>query len=202
MKKPIKGLQECRHQLRECEQVIFSSIIHQLARIGRYVDAEELDFIPFGEEVSPYIEGFSLRQYAGQNIPEVKTSFADIDDKELIEFLSDGEVSHDDLINLLEMLSQIRSKTGEEGSFLVPVEDKYISFEAHDRDCWICTCGNYAEAEGFYPCDRDGNVIEPVTDSWWDELYRCERCGRVIDQRDHRVLGRNENPEREEEEAE
>lgn len=195
--KIIKGVQECRSQLQECEQMIFTSIIHQLTRIGHPVDIREFDFNPFGDQVSPYIEGFSLRHYDSQNGPIVQISIADADSKDLIDFISDGEMSHNDIILLLELLTRIFDAGGHKGSYLIPLEDKYISFEAHDRDCWICTCGNTPDGDGFYTCDRNGNLIEATTDSGWDELYRCERCGRVIEARDHRVLGINLNPQSE-----
>jgi len=195
---PIKGVQECRHQLQELEQVIFKSLVHQMSRIKRPVDIAELDFIPFSDEVSPYIESISLEKYGKSFVPMVHTSYADIDTKDLFSFICDGELSHDGLLQLLEMLARLPGPQGKPGSFLMPVKGEMIRHYKPDWDCWECICGNHAEDDGFYTCDRDGNLIEATTDSWWDELYRCERCGRVIDQRNHQVLGINENPDREE----
>jgi YD repeat-containing protein len=195
--KPIKGVQECAHQLQELEQVIFKSLMHQLTRIGRPVDVEELDFIPFSDQVSDYIESISLEQRDKWTIPVVRTSFADIHIKDLKSFLYDGEMSHQDLLDLLELLTHLSDPAGKPGSFLKPIQGVAISYHKSDRDQWKCICGNHPESDGFYTCDRDGNLIEATTDSWWDELYRCDRCGRVIDQRTHVVLGINENPEQE-----
>ncbi len=55
-------------------------------------------------------------------------------------------------------------------------EDLYIN-EAGDDD-WTCLCGNTSHTDGFHPCDADGNDVEP--DNYWSEIYRCDRCGRII----------------------
>ncbi len=66
----------------------------------------------------------------------------------------------------------------------------------------MCLCGNDAPNEGFDMSDADGTVIDPpgtVDDdgnernaAGWDGIhYRCGRCGRIIDQRDGRVVGRH-----------
>lgn len=49
-------------------------------------------------------------------------------------------------------------------------------------DGWLCTCGNTADSDGFYPSVH-GVVVEPVKDGPWDgREYLCERCGRIFDQ--------------------
>ncbi|MNR68774.1 hypothetical protein D3C85_1935450 [compost metagenome] len=49
---------------------------------------------------------------------------------------------------------------------------------------------------GFYACDEDGDLIEPGNE--WEYLYRCEYCGRVINDRNLQVIGINLNPNNEE----
>lgn len=46
-------------------------------------------------------------------------------------------------------------------------------------DQWVCECGNYAEAEGFHPCNDAGEDMEPNIGSGWVDTYRCDRCGIV-----------------------
>ena len=43
---------------------------------------------------------------------------------------------------------------------------------------WRCLCGNVASSEGFHPCDVRGDSMEP--EPGWEDLYRCDRCGRII----------------------
>lgn len=47
-------------------------------------------------------------------------------------------------------------------------------------DNYVCVCGNRPDTDGFYPCDSDGNDLEPVLDGLWDGLYRCDRCRVVL----------------------
>ncbi len=47
---------------------------------------------------------------------------------------------------------------------------------------WTCLCGNVALEDGFYPCDAEGNVVEPTPQEWTTNLYRCDRCHRKINQ--------------------
>lgn len=63
-----------------------------------------------------------------------------------------------------------------------------------DRDAWLCICGNTPTSDGFYPCDEDGNEMEPSKGSGWNGLYVCGRCGRVINQETLEVVGRNPQP--------
>lgn len=43
-----------------------------------------------------------------------------------------------------------------------------------------CTCGNTTHTDGFYPCDKNGNEIEPTKE--WNGLYVCGRCGKIHDE--------------------
>jgi hypothetical protein len=49
------------------------------------------------------------------------------------------------------------------------------------NDFFHCVCGNTDDDCGFYPCDPDGNEVEPTIECWPDDLYCCDRCGRIID---------------------
>jgi Zn-finger protein len=66
-----------------------------------------------------------------------------------------------------------------------------ITFEADDQDAWICFCGNTPRSAGFYPCDLNGNIVEPTEKDWKTDLYVCDDCGRIIDYKTLKVVGRN-----------
>lgn len=55
------------------------------------------------------------------------------------------------------------------------IEIKIIGSDEIDEH--ICECGNTVMDAGFYPCDIDGNTVEP-TESW-QGLYKCENCGAM-----------------------
>lgn len=57
-----------------------------------------------------------------------------------------------------------------------------IKTEPGVEDGWICVCGNTPADHGFYPCDPNGNEMEPLLDSDWTNLYVCSKCGRIINQ--------------------
>lgn len=59
---------------------------------------------------------------------------------------------------------------------------EHIAHEAQDPDAWVCLCGNTPVADGFFPCDLDGRLVEPTPREWTTSTYRCERCGRIINQ--------------------
>lgn len=49
-------------------------------------------------------------------------------------------------------------------------------------DEWHCRCGNQSHTDGFYPCLRNGQFVEPTEEKWTDgDLHRCERCGAIIE---------------------
>jgi hypothetical protein len=56
---------------------------------------------------------------------------------------------------------------------------EHIKHEAGNSEAWICICSNRPDCDGFYPCDKDGNEIEPDK-SWIEPLYVCAGCGRII----------------------
>ena len=71
---------------------------------------------------------------------------------------------------------------------------EFITHEAGSAEAWICLCGNDPVSDGFYPCDANGNEMEPLIGSDWDNLYVCARCGRVINQDTLEVVGQNPQP--------
>lgn len=66
---------------------------------------------------------------------------------------------------------------------------EFIQHEPDDETAWICLCGNTPDSDGFTQCDRNGATVEPMEQSDWSGLYRCERCLRIIDQSDRMVVG-------------
>ena len=69
-----------------------------------------------------------------------------------------------------------------------------INTEVGNDEAWICACGNTAESDGFSPCNRDGRRVEPTPEDWFDDLYHCDRCGRIIDQATRAVVARASVP--------
>lgn len=67
---------------------------------------------------------------------------------------------------------------------------EYIIDESDKGIDWLCICGNTPGGHGFFPCDMDGNKMEPVIGSFWNDLYVCDRCDRVINQETLEVVGR------------
>ncbi|HEY0105105.1 MAG TPA: hypothetical protein VGB91_03405, partial [Rhizomicrobium sp.] len=57
-----------------------------------------------------------------------------------------------------------------------------------DETAWVCLCGNTPDGDGFAACNADGLEIEPAVRSGWDGLYVCNRCGRIVDQKDLSVV--------------
>ena len=47
------------------------------------------------------------------------------------------------------------------------------------EDDITCPCGNTPRSDGFYPCDADGNQMEPTDGGGWDGLYVCPVCHRL-----------------------
>lgn len=66
-----------------------------------------------------------------------------------------------------------------------------ITHEALDKDAWHCICGNMPDQDGFFPCDKQGNEIEPV-EEWAKQgsLYVCAGCKRIIDPETLEVVSR------------
>lgn len=69
-----------------------------------------------------------------------------------------------------------------------------ITHEEGNEEAWVCVCGNTPCGDGFYPCDRDGNEMEPVIGSDWENLYVCAGCGRIINMETLEIVGQNLKP--------
>lgn len=51
-----------------------------------------------------------------------------------------------------------------------------------------CSCGNKSHLAGFYPCNDNGEYVEPIA-SEWDDLYKCDRCGQIFRQVGYNARG-------------
>jgi len=63
--------------------------------------------------------------------------------------------------------------------------NEHITHEASNP--WICICHNQPDYYGFYPCEREGNEVEPV--EGWQGLYVCGDCGRIIKASSLEIVG-------------
>ena len=54
-------------------------------------------------------------------------------------------------------------------------------------DAWVCICGNKPHLLGFYPCDAEGDALEP--DGSASDLVYCDQCRRIIAQMTGTVIG-------------
>ncbi|MEO5644449.1 MAG: hypothetical protein ABIQ40_01995 [Bacteroidia bacterium] len=66
-----------------------------------------------------------------------------------------------------------------------------IKHQANNDEALICICKNTTSESGFYPCNEEGNEIEPTKASGWNGLYVCADCGRIIDSETLEVVGEN-----------
>ena len=69
---------------------------------------------------------------------------------------------------------------------------EFLTHEPGNEEAWECVCGNTPVSDGFFPCDSNGDEVEPV-EGQWDDLYVCARCGRIIQQGTLEVVDRNPN---------
>jgi hypothetical protein len=44
-------------------------------------------------------------------------------------------------------------------------------------------------SDGFFPCDSEGEEVEPTLEEWTSNWYVCARCGRIINQDTLEVVG-------------
>jgi hypothetical protein len=80
----------------------------------------------------------------------------------------------------------------EKSCIMKTIAAEYVVLEEPgNEDSWRCVCGNHHNAQGFFPCDKEGNQREP--DKGWENLYVCDNCGRIIDQFSLRVVGCSPN---------
>jgi Zn-finger protein len=54
---------------------------------------------------------------------------------------------------------------------------KIVDTKLNEDEEIICNCGNSPSQQGFYPCDENGNDVEPV--KGWKGLYKCDNCGLI-----------------------
>ena len=78
---------------------------------------------------------------------------------------------------------------------LPETEVERITHEEGNEEAWVCVCGNRPTEDGFYPCDREGNEVEPIVGSNWENLYVCAQCGRIISVNTLEVVGQNPSPQ-------
>ena len=69
-----------------------------------------------------------------------------------------------------------------------------MGHEEGNEEAWVCVCGNTPCDDGFYPCDGDGNEMEPSIGSDWENLYVCASCGRIINMDTLEIVGQNLKP--------
>ncbi len=69
-----------------------------------------------------------------------------------------------------------------------------IQHEAGNQEAWICICKNTPSEDGFYPCNENGDEVEPTKGSGWKNLYVCNSCGRIINMHTLEVVGQNPHP--------
>jgi hypothetical protein len=69
-----------------------------------------------------------------------------------------------------------------------PEEMRYHEY----LDYWLCRCGNFEKLDGFNASDNKGDLISPIGAAY----CRCERCGSVIEVRNHIIIGFNISPDR------
>ena len=80
-----------------------------------------------------------------------------------------------------------RTASWEQEGGEITMKHQYIDMVK--ADWWACLCGNTPIQEGFYPCDSKGEAVEPTPLVWTGIPYVCDRCGRVIDSRNGKVIG-------------
>ena len=69
-------------------------------------------------------------------------------------------------------------------------EKEFLTHEPRNEEARQCVCGNMPVTEGFFPCNNNGDEVEPVEEQW-EDLYVCASCGRIIRQGTLEVIGRN-----------
>jgi len=187
--KKVKGINGLTLGLKQFQTEILDSIENELIRIGRLVFTTELSFDPFSRKTAAYIKAVWLNeeQRVVLGDPGILTQ-----NKFLSDFLTQAEIGCQQAIDLLALLKTLPGKFGVQPSILTPVSGEQITHEEHDEYAWVCICQNTPDTGGFYSCDEDGDLIEPGDE--WEHLYRCDHCGRVLDDRDRRVIGINLNP--------
>ena len=108
MDNKAKDTEQLREMLIGIELEVMEGICVELERIGRTVSLSEIDYSPFVEEVSPYVDSIRIGETDGRQRKVIlDCSFDDITQKDLASFISDGEINFWDLIMLFELLQRI-----------------------------------------------------------------------------------------------
>jgi hypothetical protein len=68
-------------------------------------------------------------------------------------------------------------------------QPKFTVIHKDEFDALECLCGNRPERKGFYPCNSEGEMVEPTLEEWTTHWYVCDECGRIIDYDTSRVVG-------------
>lgn len=184
--KRIKGVELLKAELLSYQREVIISIGHELQRIGRKVQLTELAFIPFPAELRDEINAIGI-DLNGE--PSLETNLDEYIEIELIDYFAKRQIGHWDLVYLLELLKAVGGKNGEMPSFCRRLTE-FLSFHP-EFNIQVCTCGNHERVDGFSFCDLDGNLFADASSAY----YRCNRCGRIIEKDQHRVLGINLNPD-------
>jgi hypothetical protein len=55
-----------------------------------------------------------------------------------------------------------------------------LDLRRSSTDWLVCTCGNQPHIDGFFPCNKNGEIVEPdVGGPWIEPLYICSRCDSI-----------------------
>jgi hypothetical protein len=99
-----KGTEMLKAMLIDFENDIMEAVEDELKRIGRKVSFDEFKFIPFTDEVRPYVHSIFLDE---EECATVEVTFDGETEKDLSAFFSDNEIIHWDIITLVEFLKVI-----------------------------------------------------------------------------------------------
>lgn len=103
-----KGSEMLKAILIDFENDIMDAVDYELKRIERKVLFSEFKFIPFIEEIRPYVDAIFLDE---EECVTVEVSFDGQTEKDLSGFMSDNEIDHWDMIALVELLKEIPPTT-------------------------------------------------------------------------------------------
>lgn len=58
---------------------------------------------------------------------------------------------------------------------------KHIKNSDFENEDFECHYGNNTFNSGFYPCDVNGNITEPI-EGLFEDLYVCAKCAQIYKQ--------------------
>lgn len=97
-------IKELNQRFMILQDEIDKAIFKNLKRLNRTVTMGELGYIPFREDIQPYVDAIKINE---ENNVLFETCFSDVKEKRLEAFVMDYEMSVDDLLLLLNYLSDI-----------------------------------------------------------------------------------------------